>query len=300
MRVTNQMLNQSALDGMQTNLQRLMKLQKQAVTGKKLQQPGDDPFAVEQALGFRNVINQLETSRHSNAATSDWLTSTDQALSQLGDISLRAEEIALRGASDSLGFEGRQALATELEALIEDSIAIGNTQHGDDYIFSGFKVTTAPFEAVRDPINGLIVATTYVGDQGSIVREVEPGTDMTINVLGDPLITDVITSLIGLRTNLQSPSASLTNISGDLDKIRLQKDKIFDSQAIVGTKARRLQSIASRFEKMEIGFRELLSKAEDADMAQVISQLNQQQFVYQTTLSVNAQSLKTSLLDFLR
>jgi flagellar hook-associated protein 3 FlgL len=285
---------------MQTNLQRLMKLQKQAVTSKKLNQPGDDPFAVEQALGFRNVINQIEASRQSVSAASDWLAATDNALSQLGELSLRAEELALRGASDSLGAEGRQALATELEEIIEEGIAIGNTRHGDDYLFSGFKVMTAPFEAVRDPVSGLVTSTIYNGDQGSLIREVEPGANMTINVLGDPLFSDIIDSLIDLRNNLQSPSVSATDIGGSLDEIRLQKDKNFDSQAVLGTKARRLQSIASRLETMEIGFRELLSKAEDADMAEVITQLNQQQFVYQTALSVNAQSLKTSLLDFLR
>ena len=53
-------------------------------------------------------------------------------------------------------------------------------------------------------------------------------------------------------------------------------------------------------EASEVGLRELLSKAEDADMAEVASQLNQQQFVYQTALAVNGQILRTSLLDYLR
>jgi flagellin-like hook-associated protein FlgL len=53
-------------------------------------------------------------------------------------------------------------------------------------------------------------------------------------------------------------------------------------------------------EAAEVGINELLSKAEDADMPEVVSQLNQQQFTYQTALAVNAQVLRTSLLDFLK
>jgi flagellar hook-associated protein 3 FlgL len=77
-------------------------------------------------------------------------------------------------------------------------------------------------------------------------------------------------------------------------------DNLSDLQAAVGTKVRRLENTASRVEAAQVGLKELLSKAEDADMAEVISQLNQQQFTYQAALAVNARTLNLSLLDFLK
>jgi flagellar hook-associated protein 3 FlgL len=299
MRVTHQMLNQTALEGMQTNLRRLAKIQQQAVTSKRLSSPSDDPFATEQALGFRTFIEQINTSRQSISMTSDWLNATDVTLNDLAELILRAENLALRGASDSLGSDERQALATEIEGMIEEAVAIGNTRHGDNHLFSGFKVDTAPFETARDT-NGLITGVTYNGDAGDILHEVEPGTSMVINVRGEPLFTNVIDDLIDLRDTLKSSSVTAADVGINLNNIRLEKDRVFDTQAVLGTKMRRIQSVTSRLEVTEVGLRELLSKAEDADMAEVISQLNQQQFVYHTALAVNGQILRTSLLDFLR
>ena len=63
---------------------------------------------------------------------------------------------------------------------------------------------------------------------------------------------------------------------------------------------RRLQTTAERVQDGQTGLKSLLSNAEDADMAQVVSDLQQQEFVYRTALAVNAKVINVSLLDYLR
>ena len=298
MRITQQLLNQSALNGMQTNLRRVKTLQEQAVTSKKVNRPEDDPFAVEQTLGFRSRIKASETARQNIAMSQDWLNATDKALGDISDLLTRTRSLALKGASDTMGPDERQALATETEGIIEQAIAIGNTRHGDHYLFAGFQVDTQPFS--RNPATGAITSTTYSGDNGQIVREVEPGTDMVINTPGDPLFTDVFNTVISLRDALQASPFEASDVASVAVDLETQLDNVLDVQAATGTKVRRLEATSDRMEASEVGLRELLSKAEDADMAEVASQLNQQQFVYQTALAVNGQILRTSLLDYLR
>ena len=298
MRITQQLLNQSALNGMQTNLRRVKTLQEQAVTSKKVNRPEDDPFAVEQTLGFRSRIKASETARQNIAMSQDWLNATDKALGDISDLLTRTRSLALKGASDTMGPDERQALATETEGIIEQAIAIGNTRHGDHYLFAGFQVDTQPFS--RNPATGAITSTTYNGDNGQIVREVEPGTDMVINTPGGPLFTDVFNTVISLRDALQASPFEASDVASVAADLETQLDNVLDVQAATGTKVRRLEATSDRMEASEVGLRELLSKAEDADMAEVASQLNQQQFVYQTALAVNGQILRTSLLDYLR
>lgn len=298
MRITQQLLNQSALNGMQTNLRRVKTLQEQAVTSKKVNRPEDDPFAVEQTLGFRSRIKASETARQNIAMSQDWLNATDKALGDISDLLTRTRSLALKGASDTMGPDERQALATETEGIIEQAIAIGNTRHGDHYLFAGFQVDTQPFS--RNPATGAITSTTYNGDNGQIVREVEPGTDMVINTPGDPLFTDVFNTVISLRDALQASPFEASDVASVAADLETQLDNVLDVQAATGTKLRRLEASSDRMEASEVGLRELLSEAEDADMAEVASQLNQQQFVYQTALAVNGQILRTSLLDYLR
>ncbi|MCB0209801.1 MAG: flagellar hook-associated protein FlgL [Anaerolineae bacterium] len=298
MRVTQQLLNQSALNGMQNNLRRVKTLQEQAATSKKVNRPEDDPFAVEQTLGFRSRIKASETARKNIAMSQDWLDATDKALGDISDLLTRTRSLALKGASDTLGPDERQALATEVDGIIEQAIAIGNTRHGDHYLFAGFQVDTQPFS--RNPATGSVTSTTYNGDNGQIIREVEPGTDMVINTPGDTLFTNVFNTFINLRNTLQASPFVTSDVASVATDLEDKLDNVLDVQAATGTKIRRLEASADRMEASEVGMRELLSDAEDTDLAEVASQLSQQQFVYQTALAVNGQILRTSLLDYLR
>jgi flagellar hook-associated protein 3 FlgL len=298
MRITQQLLNQTALNGMQTNLRRLQGLQTQAVSAKAVNRPSDDPFAVEQALGFRSKIKASETARQNMAMSQHWLQATDLALGDMAELLTRSRSLALKGANDTLGPDERQALATEVDGMLDQAIAIGNTRHGDHYLFAGHQVDTPPFSATVTA--GQTTGVTYNGDNGQIVREIEPGSDMVINQPGAPLFSGTFTKLIELRDALQADpfvSGDLANLLPDLEN---EQDALLDVQAATGTKVRRLEATAQRMDATETGMRELLSKAEDADMAEVASQLNQQQFVYQNALAVNGRVLRTSLLDYLR
>lgn len=299
MRITQNMLNQSALTGMQDNLKRLSNLQQKAVTTKRISKPEDDPFAVEQSLGFRTQLKANETSIRNIGMSNDWLNATDAALSDLNDVLIRAKSLALQGANDTLGDEGRQALANEVNGLLEQSLAISNTNHGDNYLFSGFKVDTEAFAVTSRLANGWIDTLAYQGDSGQITREVEPGIDMAVNVNGDTQFNNIFSTLKDLRDALAASPFDVNNVSATLDPIIAELDNTLNTQAVIGTKVRRLNATEERLNSNGVGIQDLLSKAEDADMAEVVSDLNQQQFVYQTALAVNGQVLRRSLLDFL-
>jgi flagellar hook-associated protein 3 FlgL len=231
--------------------------------------------------------------------SSDWLNTTDQALSDMNTLLMRGQDLALQGANETLGSDGRQALASEIDGILEEAVALGNTCHGDNYIFSGFKVDQPTFIANHDA-NGMITSVTYQGDNGQIMREIEPGINMGINVQGDQAFSSIYDTLINLRDTLKANPFAVGDTNAKVTDIQGQMDNLSDLQAAVGTKVRRLENTASRVETAQIGLQELLSKTEDADMAEVISQLNQQQFVYQAALAVNGRTLSMSLLDFLR
>ncbi len=306
MRVTQKMMVNTALDGMQTNLRSLTDLQRQAVTTKRVSRPHDDPFAVEQSLGFRMRIQANETAQNNMAQSQNWLYATEAALSDTGDMLTRTQGLVLQGANDTMGTEERQSIAIEVNQVLEEMLAISNTRHGDDYLFSGFNIDKAPFEATRNP-NGQITsiavnpAITATGSNisGTIVREVEPGTDMSINVSGSTVFTDIFNTLITVRDALTTVPYDPTVVSNAITDIKTRMDTTLDVQAAVGTKLRRLDSSSQRLQSAQVGMKELLSNAEDADMAEVVSDLNNQQYIYQAALAVNGKILRTSLLDYL-
>ncbi|MCL4294693.1 MAG: flagellar hook-associated protein FlgL [Anaerolineae bacterium] len=300
MRITHKMLDQTAVEGMQANMRRLADIQKQAVTTKRVSRPEDDPFAVEQSLGFRARLQNGEAILHNVSMSSDWLNATDRTLSDMNMLLMRSQNLALQGSNEAMGPDERQSLASEVEGILEEAVALGNTRHGDNYIFAGFQVDQPAFTTNRDATTGLITSVAYEGDSGQIMREIEPGINMGVNVLGDQAFAGIYDTLIRLRDALKASPFIVGDVASKVTDIQNQASSLSDLQAAVGTKLRRLENTADRVEAAQIGLQELLSKAEDADMAEVISQLNQQQFAYQAALQVNARTLNMSLLDFLK
>jgi len=88
-------------------------------------------------------------------------------------------------------------------------------------------------------------------------------------------------------------------VANRLTELESAADGVLASRASIGAKLDRLQDTSNRLEQVQIGLETLLSKAEDADMAETIMNLAQQEMAYRTALQVNGRVLQPSLLDFL-
>ena len=74
-----------------------------------------------------------------------FLTNTDHALEDLGEVVVRAKELALSQASGASSSEDtRLGVAEEVGQLFQRAVATANTRIGDRYIFGGFKTDRMP------------------------------------------------------------------------------------------------------------------------------------------------------------
>ena len=89
-------------------------------------------------------------------------------------------------------------------------------------------------------------------------------------------------------------------IQKTLDEFTATLDRIGLQQVIVGEVGRQFERISARNEEVILAFAEILSKEEDTDFTQAITEFS----VFQTTLEAafasTAKILQLSLLDFIR
>ncbi|HAA64525.1 MAG TPA: flagellar hook-associated protein FlgL, partial [Thermoanaerobacter sp.] len=83
----------------------------------------------------------------------------------------------------------------------------------------------------------------------------------------------------------------------DVDK---QMENVLAVRAEVGAKSNRIDLIQNRLQDDNYNFTALLSKSEDADLAQVITNLKMDENVYRASLAAGARIMQPSLIDFLR
>jgi len=85
-----------------------------------------------------------------------------------------------------------------------------------------------------------------------------------------------------------------------LGQIDQRMDNILVKWAEVGARANRIELITNRLLDESINVQSLLSRTEDADVAELMVNLKTQENVYQASLSTGAQIIRPSLVDFMR
>lgn len=332
MRVTNKMLVNNVLRNINNNLTRLQKLQQQQASGKVVSRPSDDPIRVTQALYMRSALSEQQQHIKNMKDAKSWLDASDTALANASEIIHRAQELAVYGANGVLPQEARNALADEIDELVDHLMQVANTNHAGRYIFAGTATTQPPFiyedvlvldgngDPVLDANNDPVIETRviYTGNEKNLDWEVSPGVTMEINNPGEQVfggvedakvqdedgnLVDVQTValfnvLFDLSSNLRTSDIDgLNKRMGELDK---QLDNNLSQRAIAGAKSRRMEMAISRAEESEVNTTEILSNLEDIDIAEVNMLLSMQSYVYQAALMTGAKVLQPSLIDFIR
>ncbi len=128
----------------------------QLSTGKSLNQPSDNPSLIAEDLAVR-TDGALGTQTSSNLTNlANQLTTVDGALSSLTSVLQQVRSLAIQGASDVVTASQRQAIATQVNQLFQESVGLANTQFAGQYVFAGTANTAGtPVQAVGTAPNGI-------------------------------------------------------------------------------------------------------------------------------------------------
>lgn len=299
MRITNKMMHNTMLRNLNQGLSRMDGINGQLSSGKRIQLPSDNPVDTVKIMQLRTSLNETEQFISNVEDGMSWLDSTDSALGEVTAVLHRARELAVYGASDTLEESSRDAIAAEIDQLLENVGQLANSNHGGRYLFSGQSTQQQPYSAAG--------GYNYEGDHGPIRHEISPGSTLEVNIHGDKVFSfDVAGTEHSIFQVLQGMADDLRN--GDtamLGNERLQQldgalEAILSGRAEVGAKHNRLELAHNRLEDLKVNFSSLFGKVHDVDVAEAIMDLKAAENIYRTALSVGARIIQPSLVDFLR
>ena len=296
-RITQRSVSNTMMSGLQNNLGRLQKLQEQLSSGKQMSRPSDSPVKTVEALQFRSTIRRTE----------QYVRNADDGLAQLGaadaaltdglSLTRRARDLVLTGMNDTMGPEGRAALASEIENLRDGLVGVANTRYLDRPVFGG---TTAATDAFTP-------AGSYQGNTETVLRTVGAGVQVPVNVTGaavfgangDPdqlfrVLDDLAATLRGGGPEMHGKlNSGLTSLDKGIDRVIAQLGD-------VGARTNRLDTVKAAAENSLISLANSLSEVEDIDLPKTIVDLQLQEVAYKAALGATARVVQPSLLDFLR
>jgi flagellar hook-associated protein 3 FlgL len=176
MRIADKMSFNQVNQNLQKNRADMADLQNQAATQKRINKPSDDPLASARVLvarteerGNNQFIKNINNAR-------SFLEFSEQSLSELSDLLVRAKELAISQANDASGnAQSRMVTSTEVEQIYNQAIQIGNRKLAERYVFGGTRTQTRPFDQGGD----------YAGDDTDMKIQVNKDSFIAMNVPGN-------------------------------------------------------------------------------------------------------------------
>ncbi len=290
MRITNGLLQQRVLRDIQGNLSRMAAAQTQVSTGKRFETLSEDPLAGVQVMAADGGLRAIEQYRRNSTAARTRTDTEEAVLGQLTDLLSRAKELAIQEGTATSTPQTRATVKAEVDQILGQVVALGNTQVGNEYLFAGHSVATTPFDQTG----------AYFGDNGQRLAEIGQGYTMTANHNGAEVFVNsgVIGALQQLSTELGSGSPSTIGpVAGSIDTAF---DNVQALLAVNGSRVRQIDNAMQNSDALETTHTQRKTDAQAIDVAEATTRFVSTQSTLQAALLSTSKMLNTSLVDYLR
>ncbi|KYP81718.1 flagellin N-terminal helical domain-containing protein [Ferroacidibacillus organovorans] len=300
MRVTESMMQSQFLYNLTQANANMQTLQLELSTGKTLNQPSDNPLAVSQDMAIRASLSETTAYSGTIAAGQMWLSNSSNTLQTMMTTLQSLQSTVLEGLNaPTASSSARQALANVAQSDVSNLGQLLNTKVENRYLFGGFA------DQVQPSSYALSTGTSPSGASGSIQYTVANGIQVSINVTATSIMqstpSGATQDLQTTLSNIASDLASGTNaaLQSDLSNLQANISQVSDLNASVGARQDRLTALQNQLSTYAQTLSTDKGVIQDANMAQVITQFNTDQTVYQAALKMGASILLPSLVTYL-
>lgn len=178
MRATLKIASNNALNNILDNYSRVLKVQNQMATGRRVTRPADDPLSANAGMRLDSVISRITQYNRNLGVGTSFLSLSDNALGGVNELLTNARTLTIASASETTTNDMRRTNAVAMNNLLQELVTIANRNEGSRYLFGGTETQRPPYE---------IVGGRYVyfrGNNEKIYVPSDLASTMPINVTG--------------------------------------------------------------------------------------------------------------------
>jgi flagellin-like hook-associated protein FlgL len=213
LRVSLQTLVGRAIANVRRQTAELAVSQQQAATGKRILAPSDDPLGTIAVLGHKSRGTRLETHVANIQSARGTLEASSLRLREIGQLFTNAKVLAIEGANAVNDQSGRQAIAQQVDSLLDRLLGLANAEHNGRALFAGAAGDVTPFVVESRDAQGRPLAVRYHGASQRDQVQVGEGTGVATLYAGAELLqsrqrsTSIFTGDTGVAAGLGTDSA---------------------------------------------------------------------------------------------
>lgn len=307
MNISTSLLFDRATENMGTLQSKLATTQAQLAATKQILSPSDSPVQAAAIQRLQGEIDKQANNKNNLQVALRHYSVEETALKSSSDILVRIKELAIQAANDTLGSDGRKAIGSEMKALRDQLLSLGNTRDDSgNYIFSGTRVNTQAFITDADG------KVNYQGDQtqtrvpAGIERTVgftRSGTDVFSRVVrkdeqGTPQSVGFFDALDQMIDAVQNSQTS--GIQQGVSDVDQMQGNLTLSLAQSGSDQNIVQSQMDVIDETSLRLKSSLSDVQDLDYASAITKMNKEMMALQAAMGSFSKISSLSLFDYIR
>lgn len=202
-RVTPNSLVETASANLAVRNSNLADLNRQLLTGNRVERPSDDPRTMQMLMRQSVVDDRFTTQLGMISSVTSTVNISVSELSAAQDVFTKARETVISANSATESSQG-DTYALEVDALLNSLLTIANSQVGHRYLFGGTAIDRPPYLA-EYAANGEIVSVTYQGTEKPMQVLIEPNTIVDATMSGAQAfhLTDRGITRIGPQTGVR-------------------------------------------------------------------------------------------------
>lgn len=188
MRVSLRNQYSNFLYNLQETQSRLMDLNMQSSSQKRINKPSDDPIGTSRVLNYRESISTIEQYQTNIGTATGWLNLADESMLQVSTILTKLKGLAEQGATGTMTESDREATSYEVRQLFSQLVSLSNTEYEGNSIFAGHKVSENAYEEglmIYDQDGNSLGLATGASDRSILVQFV--GAEGDEAYVGTPL-----------------------------------------------------------------------------------------------------------------
>lgn len=281
-------------------------LQEQVSTGKVDLRPSQDMAAAAKRSASSELLLRVERYQSNVTAARNRLDLADSVMGQIVNTTTRVQELTIQAANDTLGQADRDVIRIEVQQLRDQILMMANTRDAQDQaLFAGYRTNAVPFEYDDQ---GAIV---YRGDTGQHVLRIADGQTLATGVDGQSAFLRIDTArgpqgLFDVINRLDLALGQEADADGEVPDVSDMIDELNSANLHLTEQRARLGALGSTaliqedvLNSRELLLRKSISGLEDADMAEVITQLQTLLLNRDATQQVFAKIGQQSLFDYM-
>jgi flagellar hook-associated protein 3 FlgL len=178
-------MQQQSVNTMMERQGDLSDIQTQMGTGKRINQPSDDPVGAARAVELTHLGADAAQYQRNITSANARLGLEDQTLGSVNNVLGRVRTLLLQGMNATQTDESRSDIAAEMVQLRGQLLGMANSKDAQgDYIFAGNRTGAAPFVSQTGGVD-------YVGDEGQRMVAAGPGLQVATGDPGSAIFMDI-------------------------------------------------------------------------------------------------------------